>query len=92
MSALALPMRASLPSRQIRDLAASWLEAPREAREQAKANGLNVEPQAAWEVSIKEVAEKYLADFCRPGINHGSDRCSPRYFLQRAGRFRLLLT
>ncbi|MDR2580956.1 MAG: tyrosine-type recombinase/integrase [Fibromonadaceae bacterium] len=69
MQSLSPEQRRKLSNKQIKELAANWLAAPKGAREQVKAVGLTVVPATSYEMSFAEVAEKYLADFCRPGIN-----------------------
>ena len=69
MTALTPPQRRSLSNKQIKLLAENWLITPKEVREQAKVTGIAVMPETSYGISFAKVIEKYMEDFCRPGIN-----------------------
>jgi len=69
MTALTPAQRKNLLNKQIKELACEWLATPKEVREQARAVGLSVMPEAKFTMNFAEVAGKYLEDFCRPGMN-----------------------
>jgi predicted glutamine amidotransferase len=69
MQSLTPSQRKTLPSGQIKKLAAAWLDSPKEARIQAKASGLTVEREAALSEDVEAAARKYLDDYCKPRMN-----------------------
>jgi len=69
MTTLTPSQRKILSNKQIKLLAAEWLATPKGAREHAKIAGIVAMPETSYGIGFAAVAEKYMEDFCRPGIN-----------------------
>lgn len=69
MQSLTPAQRAKLTNKQIKRFAWEWLQAPKEARAQAKALGFAVPQEIAVETNLKSVLDKYMLDYSNSGAN-----------------------
>jgi integrase len=70
ISCLSPEEKQNLTNKAIKSMVLAWLASSKEAKANAKQVGIKIkEIEAKTELSIKHVTEKYLAEYCKPGIN-----------------------